>query len=146
MSLVSRTTAASGTSFRTPERPLLIAIVDDDAAVLRALKRLLRTAGMTARTFANGEQFFARLETPPAFAPDCVILDVCLKGASGLEIQERLRGRGRRVPVVFMSGYDEPAARGRAISGGAAAFLRKPFRSSLLFEALATAIGPSLRG
>src|SRR5262245_37333640 len=141
MSLVSRTAAASGTAFPTSERPLLIAIVDDDEAVLRALKRLLRTAGMTVRTFRSGEQFFARLETPPAFAPDCVILDVCLAGTSGLEIQERLGRRGRRVPVVIMSGYDEPAARARATSGGAAAFLRKPFRSNLLFEALAAAIG-----
>lgn len=145
MNPVSRTAAASGTAFHTLERPLLIAIVDDDEAILRAMRRLLRTVGMTVRTFANGEQLFARLEMPPPFAPDCVILDVCLAGASGLEIQERLGRRGRRVPVVFMSGSDEPAARARATSGGAAAFLRKPFRSSLLFEALAAAIGSARR-
>jgi FixJ family two-component response regulator len=119
----------------------MIAIVDDDEAVLRALTRLLRTAGMTARTFTNGEEFLELIEAVPSFAPDCVILDVRLGGASGLEVFERLVRTGRRLPVIFMTGYDEPAARVRAIASGAAAFLRKPFRSNLLFEALNTAMG-----
>ena len=140
---LTRPRAAAGTEFPTEERPVLIAIVDDDEAILRALKRLLRGAGLTARTFTSGDQLLERLDALPSYAPDCVILDVHLVGASGLEIHERLARRARRVPVIFMTGYDEPPARAHGLGAGAVAFLRKPFRSNLLFEALATAIGLS---
>jgi len=135
--------AAAATEFPTEARPVLIALVDDDEAILRALARLLRGAGLGARTFTSGEQLMERLDALPKFAPDCVILDLCLAGASGLEIHERLARRRRRVPVIFMTGYDESTGRARALGAGAAAVLRKPFRSELLFEALATAMGPS---
>jgi FixJ family two-component response regulator len=141
MSLAAREAAARRTGPLPEKRALLIAIVDDDEAVLRAMTRLLRTGGMTARTFTNGEDFLELVESIPSFAPDCVILDVRLAGTSGLEVHERLMRAGRTLPVIFMTGYDEPAARVRALGSGAVAFLRKPFRSELLFEALQTATG-----
>jgi FixJ family two-component response regulator len=143
MSFLTRPAAAVATEFPTEGRPVLIAIVDDDEAILRALQRLLRGAGLTARTFTSGEQLMERLDALPRFAPDCVILDLYLTGASGLEIHERLARRGGRIPVILMTGYDQALVRARAPGAGAVAFLRKPFRSNLLFAALATAIGPS---
>jgi len=83
----------------TPNEPLVLAIVDDDADVRMALSRLLRAMGHDVRWFASAEEFEA--EDPVV---DCVIADVRLPGVSGLELRERLRTRKGCPPVVLITG------------------------------------------
>jgi|SoiMethySBSTD1v2_1073268.scaffolds.fasta_scaffold466878_2 FixJ family two-component response regulator len=122
----------------------LIAVVDDNASVRRALRRLLRTLGMEADPFATGDELLELLEAMPSYSPDCVILDVQLPGSSGLEIQRRLARRA--LPVIVITAYDELAVREQAISAGAVAFLRKPFSDELLLRTLRAALGDDPTG
>ena len=118
----------------------LIAIVDDDESVCRAMKRLVRSVGMEAEPFTSGREVIDRIETTPSFQPDCVVLDVQMPGMNGLEVQERLASSGNRLPVIFITAHDEAGVRDRALAGGAVAFLRKPFNDELFIETLRAAI------
>jgi len=126
-------------------RPM-IAVVDDDASVCRALERLLQSIGMTARTFSSGDEFIEFIEATPSFHPDCVILDLQMRGLNGLGVQARLTQGGGGIPVIFITAYDEIGAREQALAGGAVAFLRKPFSDELLIKALDDAIHGSFGG
>ena len=117
----------------------LIAIVDDDESVCRAMKRLVRSLGMDAATFASGREFIDRVETP-SFQPDCVVLDVQMPGMNGLEVQERLASSGNPLPVIFITAHDEAGVRDRALAAGAVAFLRKPFDDELFIKTLRVAL------
>jgi FixJ family two-component response regulator len=118
----------------------LIAIVDDDESVCRAMSRLVRSLGMETNEFASGREFVDRIETTPSFQPDCVVLDVQMPGMNGLEVQERLASRGSRLPVIFITAYDEPGVRDRALAAGAVAFLHKPFNDELFITTLRQAL------
>ncbi|MBI4522308.1 MAG: response regulator [Deltaproteobacteria bacterium] len=118
----------------------LIAIVDDDESVCRAMKRLVRSLGMNAETFASGQDFVDLIEAMPSFCADCVILDVQMPGLNGLEVQGWLSRRGNPLPVIFITAHDEVGARERAMAAGAVAFLRKPFGDELLIETLDAAL------
>jgi FixJ family two-component response regulator len=114
----------------------LIAIVDDDQSVCRALKRLVRSLGMNAETFASGQEFLDLLEAMPSFHVDCVVVDVQMPGLNGLEVQERLARSGNPLPVIFITAHDEIGVRQKALAGGAVAFLRKPFNDELFIKTL----------
>ena len=118
----------------------LIAIVDDDESVCRAMKRLVRSLGMAADAFTSGREFIDRVETTPSFQPDCVVLDVQMPGMNGLEVQERLADSGNRLPVIFITAHDEAGVRDRALAAGAVAFLRKPFNDELFIKTLRIAL------
>ena len=118
----------------------LIAIVDDDESVCRAMKRLVRSLGMVADTFTSGREFIDRVETTPSYQPDCVVLDVHMPGMNGLEVQARLADSGNTLPVIFITAHDEAGVRERALATGAVAFLRKPFNDELLIEMLRLAL------
>ena len=118
----------------------LIAIVDDDESVCRAMSRLVRSLGMEANAFASGREFVDRIETTPSFQPDCVVLDVQMPGMNGIEVQERLASRGNRLPVIFITAHDQPGIRDRALAAGAVAFLRKPFNDELFITTLRQAL------
>jgi FixJ family two-component response regulator len=120
-------------------RPL-IAVVDDDESVCRAVKRLLRAFGMDAEAFASGEQFIDAITASGSRRADCVVLDLQMPGMSGLQVQERLAGLSRRVPIVFVTAHEEAGARERALAAGAVAFVRKPFSDEMLIDALRAAI------
>lgn len=122
-------------------KELLIAIVDDDESVCRAMKRLVRSLGMTAETYLSGEDFIEQVEALPSFHPDCVIVDVKMSGMNGLELQKRLRQIHKDIPVIFMTAFDERKARERALAGGAVAFLRKPCNDALIVRTLNMALG-----
>ena len=100
----------------------LIAIVDDDESVCRAIKRLVRSLGMDADTFTSGQQFIDFIESIPSRPVDCVVLDVQMPGLNGLEVQERLTRRGHRFPVIFITAHDEVGVREQALAAGALAF------------------------
>jgi FixJ family two-component response regulator len=118
----------------------LIAVVDDDESVCRAIKRLVRSLGMNADTFASGQELLDLVETMPTFHPDCVVLDVQMPGLNGLEVQERLAKSGSRLPIIFITAHDDAGMRERALAAGAVAFVRKPFNDELFIKTLRVAI------
>src|SRR5688572_31096057 len=99
---------------------LKLAVVDDDLDVRRAMGRFLRSYGHDVQAFESAEAYLA-----DRCQPDCAILDIELPGLSGLELEQRMRQEGSRVPVVFVSAHDDLVARTRAIQPQAQ-FLRKP--------------------
>ena len=124
----------------------LIAIVDDDVSVRRALKRLVRSLGMNAETFASGQEFLDCIDAMPSFHADCAILDVQMPGMNGLETQERLARAHNPIPVIFITAHDEVGVRERALASGATAFLRKPFDDELLIKTLRAALASEVAG
>jgi FixJ family two-component response regulator len=116
-------------------RPVL-AIVDDNASICRAMKRLVHSLGIDGVTFISGQEFIDRLETMASFDPDCVILDMHMPALNGLQVQEHLKRMRRDIPVIFITGADEAWIREQALAAGAVAFLHKPFNCDLLIETL----------
>lgn len=117
---------------------LLIAIVDDEESIRRALGRLMVSIGMNAAVYSGGEEFLSSLETT---RPDCVILDLHMPGMGGFEVQEALARTGQPMPAVAITGHDAPGTEARAHSSGFAGYLRKPVTAKALMEAIEHAIG-----
>ncbi len=116
--------------------PLTVFVIDDDESVRKAVRRLIQSAGLTARTFASAEDFLDA--APPS--PDCLILDVRMPGGlGGLELQRRLAGCGSRIPIVFITAHEDAQTRDGALAAGAVAFLVKPFDDQELLDAVARA-------
>jgi len=113
-------------------------LVDDDASVLRALTRLLQSAGYLVRAFATGEDFLAEVE--PSGAPSCLLVDLRMPGLSGLELQDLVVERGLDVAIVFISGRADLQSGIRAMKGGAIDFLEKPVSEHALLDAVARAL------
>jgi FixJ family two-component response regulator len=118
-------------------RAPLVYVVDDDPSVRRGVGRLLRLAGYQVRTFGSADEF---LEGGEFDAAGCLILDVRLPGASGLELQETLAARGSSLPVVFITGHGDEAMHLRALKAGAVDFLQKPFSERTLLAAVGEAL------
>ena len=115
----------------------LVAVVDDDASVRRALTRLLQSAGLRVITCASAAEFLA---TGVSSVPDCVILDIHLGGMSGLELLSQLRGSGYSLPVLIITAHDDPQTRVAAAQAGCTAYLRKPLDAKVLLEEVAAAM------
>jgi FixJ family two-component response regulator len=111
----------------------VIAIVDDDASVRRALHRVVETAGYAAVTFASGREF---LEWLPGGQAACLVLDVHMDAMSGFEVQQRLA-----VPVIFITAFDDDSTRDRIKKSGAAGHLEKPFDERTVLDAIRRAVG-----
>ncbi|HEX6901358.1 MAG TPA: response regulator [Thermoanaerobaculia bacterium] len=122
--------------------PTLVAVVDDEESVRRAFRRLLLAAGMDVETFASGQEFLASLQTR---RPDCAVLDLSLPGLTGLDVLERLAAAGVRVPIVMVSGHDQPGIAELALAAGVAAYLRKPLDDESLLNAVASAVRAASR-
>lgn len=119
-----------------PSSPL-IAVIDDEDAVRKALRRLLCSAGMAVETYSGGAEFLSSL---PAHRPDCAVLDLHMPGMTGFDVLARLAEMHAGVPVVAITGNDSPHAEASALGAGAAAYLRKPVRDRLLLETISAAI------
>jgi FixJ family two-component response regulator len=116
----------------------LVVVVDDDESVSRAIKRLLRSVGIVAETFASGDAFLEVLSSMPSYRPDCVILDVQMPGLNGLEVQRRLAGTD--TPVIIITAHDDISVRKQAFAGGAVAYVRKPFNDELFVRTVRAAL------
>jgi FixJ family two-component response regulator len=114
-----------------------IFIVDDDQAVRQSVSRLLRAAGYAAETFASPDEFL-KSALPPG--PCCVVLDMCMDGMTGLEVQERLCQGDRHVPVIFLSGHGTVPTAAAGFKQGAQDFLEKPFRPEELLREVGVAV------
>ena len=115
----------------------LVAIVDDDLDVRRALRRLIGSAGFAVETFASGAEFLQSLEN---HEPACVVLDLHMPELSGFDVQAQVAQTHAGVPVVIVTGHDTPEARSRSLGGGAVAYLCKPVDDETLLAAINAAI------
>jgi FixJ family two-component response regulator len=120
------------------QAPPIIAIVDDDPSVRRALQRLVESAGYTVRTFASAREF---LDWLPQGQAACLVLDVHMDGMSGLDLQQRLA-----VPVIFITAHDDALTVERIKRARAAGHLRKPIDAQAVLNAIQQAVDGQARG
>ena len=115
----------------------VVFVVDDDPAIRQALQSLIRSVGLRVETFASAQEFDARRRSD---APSCLVLDVRMPGASGLDIQRQLGEQGLTLPIIFITGHGDIPMSVRAMKAGAVEFLTKPFRDQELLDAIQAAI------
>ena len=115
----------------------LIAIVDDDESVRRAVLGVLKSVGLKARSFASAEEFLLSGKQSEAA---CLIVDIRMPGMSGLDLQSKLAQEDCRIPVIFITSYGDTKMRMQAMSAGAFEFLRKPFDDEVLIETVRAAL------
>ncbi|WP_199272368.1 response regulator transcription factor [Paraburkholderia acidisoli] len=115
-------------------------VVEDDDDVRESLEQLLRSVGMQANAFSGGEALIGAFEAEPISGPACIVLDVRLRGASGLMVQRELARRGIAHPVIFITGHGDIVMTVKAMKAGAVNFLTKPVRDQDLLEAIAEAV------
>ena len=111
----------------------LVLVVDDDASMLKCAARLLRQLGYASLLFPSAEAFANHNDFDKAV---CVLLDINLGGVSGIELRHRLKTNGNSVPVIYMTGNDNPVVRETALQSGCLAYLTKPFSVRSLIEPL----------
>jgi FixJ family two-component response regulator len=111
----------------------LVLVVDDDASMLTSVARLLRQLGYASLLFPSAEAFANHGEFDKAV---CVLLDIDLGDGSGIELRHHLRAANISVPVIYMTGKDNPAVRKAALQSGCLAYLTKPFSASSLIGPL----------
>jgi FixJ family two-component response regulator len=116
----------------------LIAIVDDEASVRRALGRMLSASLFAVQTFASGQEFLDTLHGP---LPDCLVLDYQMPGLTGREVQQRLQHARLTLPVIVMTAHDQPALREQCLADGAVAYLAKPLQRERLVGSIRLALG-----
>ena len=115
----------------------LVAIVDDDESVQRALQDLIESDGLSALCFGSAEQF---LDSEARNKAACLIADIRMPGLSGLELQAKLKAERCRIPVVFITAHGDAEMRIHAMREGAVEFLSKPFDDAVLLEIVHTAL------
>jgi len=118
----------------------LVGVVDDDQSIRRGLRRLFKSAGYAAETFASAEDYLAREFFE---GPTCLVLDVRMPGLNGLGLQKELEARGGCEQIIFITGHKDVPTCTQAMKNGAVDFLLKPFDSDELIEAAKKAL---LRG
>ena len=112
-------------------------LLDDDVSMLKALGRLMDSAGFDVEKFSDPVTFLARLEQATC---RLAVLDVWMPQMSGLEVQTRLRRDSPATQIIFLTGRDDPLARQTAIEAGAFAFLSKPFDDEVLMQLIREAL------
>lgn len=119
------------------ENEAIVHIVDDDAAVRDSLTLLLRTVGLSSRSYASGDEFLA------AYAPrrvECLVADVRMPGLSGLELQQELAERHLDLPIIFITGHGDIPMAVKTMKSGAIDFIQKPFRDQDLLDRINQAL------
>ena len=112
-------------------------VVDDDASVRNALKRLIRSIGIEVKTFDSAQAF---LKHGSHDGPACLVLDIRMPGMSGVELQEQLTRAGLGMPIIFITGHGNIPMSVKAMKAGAVDFLEKPFEDQKLIDAINIAI------
>ena len=115
------------------DRPYRIAVVDYEDSVVRALQRLLRSAGCIVGAYHDGQAFVDAL-ADQVF--DCVVLDLHMPVMDGFEVQSRLVRLQPQLPRIIITGHDTPESHRRAMEGGASAYLRKPVDGPALLDTI----------
>jgi FixJ family two-component response regulator len=115
----------------------LVSVVDDDESVRESLPDLLREFGFTTRTFASAYEFLA---SDAIGQTQCLILDIAMPGMTGFELQQELKVRRQRIPIVFITALGDEHLRPRVVEQGAVDCLIKPFSDTALLDALTAAL------
>jgi FixJ family two-component response regulator len=113
--------------------PNVVFVVDDDPGMLMSVKRLLRKNGYDTVLFSSAKAFKNQVHFEDAC---CVVLDINLADGSGIELRYGLKAAGNSVPVIYITGNDNPAVRAAALQSGCLAYLTKPFSAKSLMEPL----------
>ena len=117
-------------------RPLVL-VVDDDEEVRSALQELMESVGLDAVGFASPREL---LDSELPDRPGCLVLDVRMPGASGLDLQQQLAAKGNLKPIIFLTGHGDIPMTVQAMKAGAIDFLTKPVRDQTLLDAVTVAI------
>jgi FixJ family two-component response regulator len=116
-----------------PPADVIVFIIDDDAGMRDAIQGLLKSAGLPCESFATTQEFLHRKHPD---GPSCLVLDVRLRGASGLDFQRALADAGTQIPVIFITGHGDIPMTVKAMKSGAVEFLTKPFKDQDLLDAI----------
>src|SRR5713101_7947269 len=117
--------------------PPMVFVVDDDADVRASIQGLLKSVGLRCESFARPQEFLLRGRPD---GPSCLVLDVRLPGANGLDFQRELADAGFRIPIIFITGHGDIPMTVQAMKSGAVEFLTKPFRHQDLLDAVHQAL------
>jgi len=121
----------------------LISVIDDDESVRRAASRLIDSFGFRAAAFESAEMF---LTSGQLHETSCLIVDVRMPGMNGLQLQSRLAAADCRIPIIFITAYEDKESHRRAMQAGAVAFLAKPFTDEQLLQWIRSALGQEKAG
>ncbi|MCX6875300.1 MAG: response regulator [Verrucomicrobia bacterium] len=119
-----------------PTAEPLVAVLDDEPEMRKALRRLLVCCGFRVAEYEGGEDFLAALDAAP---PDCLLLDLHMPEVNGFGVLEALRSRHPPLPTVVITAHDQPGTEERVQALGACAYLKKPVDRDALLAAIATA-------
>ena len=117
--------------------PSLVSVVDDDESVRESLPDLLREFGFAVRAFSSAEEFLA---SDCVDQTKCLILDVGMPGMTGPELQQELRQRGQKIPIIFITALRDETIRSQVLGQGATECLFKPFSETALSDAVNAAL------
>jgi len=120
--------------------PPVIFIVDDDASVRTAIRRLLLSLRLPVRMFASAEHFLAQTKRGTR---GCLVLDLRLPGMTGLQLQQHLASQEWKLPTIIVSAHDDDASRDAALRLGAVSYLRKPFDRQQFLSSVHAAMAQS---
>ena len=115
----------------------IIYIVDDEEAVLKAMKQLILSMGMDVEAFTSGQEF---LDSDFREQNACLIVDIKMPEMSGMELQKKLVAKGSKLPVIFITAFDTDKIRGEAKEAGAAGYFRKPVDDQALLDSIQWAL------
>lgn len=110
-----------------------IAVLDDEPEMRKALVRLLRTHGFKVDTYQLGKDLLAAVLSQP---PDCLLLDLHMPGVNGFDVMAALASSRSAIPIVILTGHDEPGTEARVRAFGVAAYLKKPVDEATLLSAI----------
>ena len=127
---------APSSASSAPDAPCIY-VIDDDQALRDALSSLFRSVGYRVQMFGSTNEF---IQATRADANSCLVLDIRLPGASGLDLQNHLNREQIPIPVIFMTGHGDVPMSVRAMKAGAIDFLSKPFRDQDMLDAVANAL------
>jgi len=120
---------------------LTIAIVDDDETVRRALRRMITSFSYSSLEFASGE---ALLTSQDLRRLSCVLLDLHMPGLNGIDVLHRMRGQGHAVPIIIITGGDQPKLRQKCMSAGASGYFVKPVDRDAVLSMIQSFLGKPL--
>jgi FixJ family two-component response regulator len=115
----------------------MVAVIEDDESYRLALRRLLKSAGFSAQSFASAEDF---LNSGQQHETGCLIADIRMPGMSGLDLQSKLNSDHCPIPTIFITAHGDEKMRLQAMRGGAVKFLAKPFDGDTLLEGVRVAL------
>ena len=129
----------------TERKAKIVVVIDDDEPFRAALQRLLKSAGLSVRSFASAEDF---LNSGAQHESGCLIADIRMPGMSGLDLQAKLNAEVCPIPTIFITAHGDEKMRLQAMRGGAVKFFAKPFDAGILLESVREALdswGPESR-